>query len=202
MKKPFNYSVYTYNKILKKEIKSFSPFFFEMKYRKKRICDLIHHLVEDILKITPEEALTQVTVKKLKEHNLDCLLRYVNKPVELDKNDASHLIIYAYKGKVPRPSQRELTIKMYNKVLAGKLGNFPKNYFIDGLRGEEKAKYCIEYLCFDILKLKKEEIPVKLTADILQEYKIKIILNSLYFSMFDLINSVFPGKYTSKDFAD
>ena len=196
----FNYTIYTYQKVLSGEIKTFSPYFFELRYRKKRICELVRYLVEEILKITPEEALTKVNLKVLKKYKLDCLLKYVEKPIELDKNDVSHLIIYAYKGQVPEPTSEELTIRLYKRVLSGELKNFPKNYFLDGLKGEEKVKYCIKYLCFDVLKLKKEEIPKKLTSEILKEYKLKIVLNVLYLSMYDLITSVFPGEFTSEDF--
>lgn len=196
----FNYTIYTYKKVLNGEIKSFSPYFFDLRYRKKRICELVRYLVEEILKITPEEALTKVDKKVLKKYKLDCLLKYVEKPVELDDNDCSHLIIYAYKGRVPEPTAEELTIRLYKRVLSGELKNFPKNYFLNGTKGEERVKYCIKYLCFDVLKLKKEEIPKKLTAEILKEYKLKIVLNVLYVSMYDLITSVFPGEFTAKDF--
>jgi hypothetical protein len=196
----FNYTIYTYRKILNREIKTFSPYFFELRYRKKRICELVRYLVEEILNITPEEALTQVNKKVLKKYKLDCLLKYVEKPIELDKDDCSHLIIYAYKGRVPEPTPEELTIRLYKRVLAGEMKNFPKNYFLDGLKGEEKVKYCVKYLCYEVLKLKKEEIPKKLTAEVLKEYKLKIVLNVLYLSMYDLITSVFPGEFTGKDF--
>lgn len=196
----FNFTIHTYQKILNGEIKTFSPYFFELRYRKKRICELVRYLVEEILKITPEEALTQVSLKVLKKYKLDCLLKYVEKPIELEKNDVSHLIIYAYKGQVPEPTAEELTIRLYKRVLSGELKNFPKNYFLDGLRGEEKVKYCVKYLCFDVLHLKKEEIPKKLTPEILKEYKLKIVLNILYLSMHDLITSVFPGEFESEDF--
>lgn len=196
----FNYTIYTYRKILDGEIKTFSPYFFELRYRKKRICELVRYLVEEILNITPEEALTQVNKKVLKKYKLDCLLKYVEKPIELNKDDCSHLIIYAYKGQVPEPTPEELTIRLYKRVLAGEMKNFPKNYFLDGLKGEEKVKYCVKYLCYEVLKLKKEEIPKKLTAEVLKEYKLKIVLNLLYLSMYDLITSVFPGEFTGKDF--
>ena len=191
MQERFIYSIYVYKKILNKEIKAFSPYFFEIQYRKKRIIELVHFLVEELLRITPEEALTVVNLKVLKKYKLDCLLKYVKKPVELEKEDCSHLIIYAYKGKVPDFSTEELAVKMYKKVLSGERKNFPKNYFLDGLKGERKAEYCIKYLCFEILKLKKEEIPDKLTAEILRQYKLGIVLSILYFSIPDLINSVF-----------
>jgi len=196
----FNFTIHTYQKILNGEIKTFSPYFFELRYRKKRICELVRYLVEEILKITPKEAIKVVNFKVLKKYKLDCLLKYVEKPVELEKSDVSHLIIYAYKGQIPEPTAEELTIRLYKRILSGELKNFPKNYFLDGLKGEEKVKYCVKYLCFDVLKLKKEEIPKKLTPEVLKKYKLKIVLNVLYLSMYDLITSVFPGEFTGKDF--
>lgn len=196
----YNFAIETYKKILNGDIKTFSPYFFEIRYRKHRICQLVRYLVEEILKITPEEALTKVDLEILKKYKLDCLLKYIEKPVELEKTDCSHLIIYAYKGKVREPGAEELTIRMYKKVLAGKVKNFPKNYFLNGIRGEERVKYCVSYLCFEVLKLTEEEIPKKLTAEILKKYKLGIVLSLLYFSVQDLIFSIYPGKYKAKDF--
>ncbi|MFW6025080.1 MAG: DUF4046 domain-containing protein [Candidatus Woesearchaeota archaeon] len=193
-------TIKTYEKVLNGEIKSFSPYFFDLRYRKKRIITLIQYLIEDKLNMKPEEATKILNLKLLKQYKLDCLLKYVKKPIELDKQDVSHLIWYAYNNEVKRPTDEELTIMMYKKVLSGELKNFPKNYFLDGLRGEKKVGYCLKYLCFEILKLKKDEIPKTITVDILKKYKLKIVLNNLYLSVFDLIISVFPNEFSAKDF--
>ncbi|QUH22008.1 DUF4046 domain-containing protein [Alkaliphilus sp. B6464] len=200
IQQPFNFTIDTYEKVLSGEIKTFSPYFFEQRYRKKRVVQLIKHLVEERLGLTPEDALDQLDLKLLKKYKLDCLLKYVEKPVELDKNDVSHLIYFAYKGEIPEPTPKDLTVRMYRKVLDERVKNFPKNYFIQGKKGEERVKHCVEYLCFDVLGFSKEDIPKKLTPEILKEYKLKIVLNVLYLSMFDLITSVFPGEYDSKNF--
>lgn len=190
----------TYEKILSGDIKTFSPYFFEQRYRKKRVVQLIKYLIEEKLKITPEEAVKKLDYKMLKKYKLDGLLKYVEKPVELEKNDVSHLIYYAYKGSIEYPTQRDLTVRMYKNVLNGKLKTFPKNYFVEGKLGEDRVRYCIEFLCFEILKFEAREVPEKLTVDILKEYKLKIVLNVLYLSMFDMITSVFPSDYSSDDF--
>ena len=152
------------------------------------------------LKITPDEAVKKLDFKTLKKFKLDALLKYVDKPVELEKNDVSHLVYYAYKGIIEYPTQRDLTVMMYKNVLNGTLKTFPKNYFVEGKLGEDRVKYCIEFLCFEILKIEANEIPEKLTSEILKEYKLKIVLNVLYLSMFDMITSVFPEDYSSDDF--
>lgn len=188
----FNFAADTYEKILSGEIKSFSPYFFEQRYRKKRVIQLVKYLVEEKLRITPEEALKKIDLKLLKKHKLDALLKYVDKPIELEKNDVSHLIYYAYKGEVDYPTQRELTIEMYKKILNGTIKNFPKNYFVAGKLGEDRVRYCLEHLCFDVLKLTPEEMLEQVTIDVLRDYKLRIVLNVLYLSMYDMYMSVFP----------
>lgn len=195
----FIFEINTYEKILSGELKSFSPYFFSPLYKKKRLKNLIKYLIEEKLKITPEEALKTLTTKTLKEYKLYNIIKYIEKPVELDKNDISYIVYFAYPSLNP-PNQKELTIEYYKKVLSNKKKSFPKNYFFDGLLGEKRAKYCVKYLCEDVLKLKEEEIPTKLTVEVLRDYKLKILLTVLYFSMFDLITTVYPDRYDEKDF--
>ena len=195
----YSYAINTYEKILNKEIKSFSPYFFDTRYRKRRIIELTKYLIEEKLNMTSEEALEKLDYKPLKKYKLDCLLKYVPKPIETEKDDITHLIYFCYKH-LPKPTQEELTISLYKKVLSGEYKNFPKNYFLDGVIGEERAGYCVKYLCFEVLNLTIEDIPKKLTVNVLREYKLKIILSVIYFSMYDLITSIFEDTYTHKDF--
>lgn len=195
----FIFEIHTYEKILNGELKTFSPYFFSPVYRKKRLINLIKYLIEEKLNMTPQDALKILNSKILKQYKLYSILKYIEKPVELDDSNVSYIIYYAYPELNP-PTQKELTIYYYKKVLAKEKNSFPKNYFFDGLLGEDRAKYCVEYLCEEVLKLKKEEIPKLLTIDILREYKLKILLTTLYFSMFDLITNVYPNRYTKNDF--
>lgn len=197
--KKFNYEIFTYNQLLAGELKTFSPYFFNKKYRKKRITNLIMYLVEQKLKITPEEALTQVKKSTIKQYKLTSILKYIEKPVELEDNDLSYVIYYAYPELEP-PTQKELSISYYKKVLNNEKRNFPKNYFSDGLKGEERAKYCVQYLCEEVLKLEKKDIPEELTVEVLTKYKLKILLTAIYFSMHDLIINVYPNEFSYNQF--
>lgn len=198
-KEKFIFEIHTYEKILSGELKTFNPYFFNKRYRKKRLITLIKYLIEQKLQITPEEALKTLNVKILKEYKLFCILKYIEKPVELEDNDVSYIIYFAYPNLNP-PSQQELTIAYYKKVLNKEKNSFPKNYFLDGIAGEERARYCVRYLCEEVLKLKEEDIPKKLTLEVLREYNLKILLTAVYFSVFELIQDVYPDKYTKNDF--
>lgn len=198
-KEKFNYEINTYQKLLEGDLKTFSPYFFNVKYRKKRITTLIKYLIEEILKITPEEALKTLDKATIKKYKLVSILKYIEKPIELEDNDLSYVVYFAYPELNP-PTKKELSLSYYKKVLSGEKKNFPKNYFSDGLKGEERAKFCVQYLCDDILHLKKEEIPQKLTLEILTKYKLKILLTAIYFSMHDLIISIYPDEFSFQEF--
>lgn len=199
IKEKFNYEIFTYKKILSGELKTFSPYFFNVKYRKKRLKTLIKYLIEDILHFTPEEALKNLNIKIFKEYKLVSILKYIEKPVELEKSDLSYVVFYAY-PELCKYSQKDLTVNFYKKVLSGEKRNFPKNYFLDGIKGEERAKYCIQYLCEDFLNLRIEDIPQTLTIPMLRKYKLKILLTAIYFSMHDLITNVYPNQFESEHF--
>lgn len=181
-----------YWKVYQGEIKCFSPYFFQKEHRKKRITVIFRYFIEEIKGYKPEEAYQKVTYEDLKQYKLVPLLRYIPKPDEIDKKDLIYLFAYIYPHLYSFPTQKELTISLYKKVLSGERKNFPKGYFSKGLLGEERAKYCLEYLVYEILQLKTvEEIEKVLNVDILRQYKLKIVLNVLYISLCDLIESVF-----------
>lgn len=197
--KKFNYEVFAYEKVLSGELKTFSPYFFNMRYRKKRLTTLIKYLIEEKLGMTGEEALTKLDKATIKKYKLQCILKYIEKPVELEKNDLSYIVYYAYPELNP-PTNKELTLEYYKKVLNQEKRNFPKNYFSDGLLGEERSVHCVRYLCEEILEIDRKDIPKKLTVEVLTQYKLKILLTALYFSMHDLITSVYPNEFSYNEF--
>lgn len=195
--KPMDEAILTYEKILAGEQKSFSPYFFQPKHRKSRVETLIKYLIEEKLKMTPEEALKKLDLDTVKKWKLDCVLKYVDKPVEFSKEDVRHLVYFAY-PELPKPTEEELAIMVYKDVLAGKRKTFPKNYFLNGELGERRAITCFKYLCEEILNLDKEGIVKTFSGtkglQVLAKYKLKIIMNVLFFSTVDLLETAYGGE--------
>lgn len=198
MKKINNEAIEAYENLLANKIKSFAPSFFIPEYRKRRICDLVDYFLKEKVHMTPEEALEKLDLATLKKWRLHSLLKYVEKPPEAMPNDVYHLIYYVYPD-LPQKSFEERVIDTFHEVQEGKRRSFPRGYF-HGVVGEKRAVICIRYLCEEVLKLSPEEIPKKLTEEVLAKYKLKILLNLLFTSMLDLITFVYPDRYTAEDF--
>lgn len=195
----------TYDKILSGENKNFGPHFF-CTDRNTKIITLTRYYIEDILKITPEEALETLTIEILEKDKLKCMLKYVDKPIEYqnDKTYVKHLIYFAY-PKIKKPTFNEMVVECYKKVLDGRLNKFPKNYF-KSVNGEKRAKICFDYLWQNVLKIDYQDIP-KLFLDsndkglkILKQYKLQILISILYYSVSDMVLSLYPDilKYVGE----
>lgn len=190
----------TYDKVRSGEYKNFSPHFFGSHDRYKKITVLVRYYVEDILGLTAEEAIENITVEMLEEAKLKCLLKYVqkDKPVEYEgaKNYIAHLIYFAY-PELPKPKSEEMVINCYKEVLEGTRKTFPKNYF-KSYHGEKRAKLCFEYLWKEELKIELKDLPTVFLQsnekglDILKQYKLKILTQMLYYSVSDMINNMYP----------
>lgn len=186
----------TYEKVLNGDQKAFSPYFFQIQYRKERIETLIRYFVEEKLKITPQEALKEMTTDLLIEYKLNIILKYIDKPVEFVENDARHVVYYAYPD-LEQASVSELAICVYKEILDSRRRIFPKNYFRDGDVGEERAIACFKYLCEEVLHLSDSEIKETFMTskglEVLSKYKLKIIMNILFFSPIDLLQCAYPN---------
>lgn len=91
---------------------------------------------------------------------------------------------------------KEQTIAIYKTVLKED-SRFPQMFWTGDL-GKKRACICLRYLCENILGYKIEEIPEKLTRDIIKEYK----LNGLLKSQFnDVLSSLVKAVYKDKFYA-
>ena len=189
-----------YDKVRNGKYKSFSPHFFDLNDRYKRIKYLIRYYVEEILKITPEEALNTVTLKDLEDAKLKCILKYLKqyKPDEYmnDEEYIKHIFYFAYPSLI-KPKSKDLILLCYKEVLSGKRKRFPKNYF-KTVNGEKRAKICFDYLVDDVLKINRKDIPdtflrsSKKGLALLKKYKLGILVQILYYSLSDMIKNLYP----------
>jgi hypothetical protein len=163
---------------------------------------LIQYLVEDILELSPEEAvelISQDTLRLAKlgsfSENLSHLL-----PTEFskDENYARHVIHHAYPH-LRQPSMEERVIDFYKDILSGRRKKFHEDFFWDEY-GEKRAEICLEYLRGEILGFdldKWESLFVNFPTEgkrLLKKHKLDAILEILYPSTKILYKSIYQKK--------
>lgn len=186
-----------YKRILSGEQKRFSPYEFEdIQYRKKKIQLVLRYAIEQVKGWTPEEAREMLSMKDVKELKLHLVRELIEPPVEAKPNDVYYLVEYAYPY-LPRKTEKEKVMWVYQEVLEGKRRHFPLHYF-QSVNGEERAKICFEHMWKNLLKLSDIYSLPKLfykterAYAILRKYKLKILVDTLYFSPYDLVTEMYP----------
>lgn len=186
-----------YKKILNGEQKRFSPYEFEeIVYRKQKVQLVLRYAIEQVKMWTPEHARQNMNVEDVRDLKLHLVKEYIEPPIEAKPEDVYYLVDYAYPY-LPRPAEKQKVLWVYSEVLEGKRRHFPLHYF-QTLKGEERAKICFEHFWQELLQLKsKYELPALFlkTDDayqLLRKYKLKILVDTLYFSPFDLVTEMYP----------
>ncbi|CAM5778499.1 MULTISPECIES: hypothetical protein [Brevibacillus] len=186
-----------YKRILSGAQKRFSPYEFEdMQYRKQKVQLVIRYAIEQVKMWTPEQARREMSIKDVKELKLHLIREYVEPPIEAKAQDVYYLVEYAYPY-LPKPSEEQKILWVYEEVLAGIRRHFPPLYF-QSVKGEERAKICFDYMCNKLMNIKDlRELPrifgkTEQAYHYLRKYKLKILVDTLYFSPFDMITDMYP----------
>lgn len=187
-----------YKRILSGQQKRFSPYEFEdIQYRKQKIQLVIRYAIEMVKKWTPEQARVEMKLDDIKDLKLHLVREFIEPPIEAKQDDVYYFVEFAYPY-LPRESEEERVMRVYREVLDGKRRHFPPHYF-QTLKGEERAKICFDYMCKEFLHVKDyRELPAifaktETAYAILRKYKLKILVDTLYFSPYDLLTEMYPG---------
>lgn len=163
--------------------------------RSRRITEILTYVIKGILKIECyEEAKKVVNAAFIDEYELSKLVEMAERPPEMQDGEFFYLLWYVFPEE--RIPQDELTIKVYDEVLTGKRRVFPRGYFVKCGDVERKARICFKHLCEDVLKLDRKGI-CRIFCNsngikVLQKYKLKIVLDIVYESLFHLVNATYP----------
>ncbi|UYZ13553.1 hypothetical protein A6764_00740 [Brevibacillus sp. WF146] len=186
-----------YKRILNGEQKRFSPYEFEdAQYRKQKVQLVLRYAIEQVKKWTPEQARKELSIKDVKELKLHLVREYIDPPIEAKPEDVYYMVEFAYPY-LPRMSEKQKVLWVYQEVLAGVRRHFPPLYF-QSVKGEERAKICFDFMCRELMKLQDlRQLPrifgkTEQAYSLLRKYKLKILVDTLYFSPFDMITDMYP----------
>jgi hypothetical protein len=186
-----------YKRILNGEQKRFSPYEFEdAQYRKQKVQLVLRYAIEQVKKWTPEQARKELSIKDVKELKLHLVREYIDPPIEAKPEDVYYMVEFAYPY-LPRMPEKQKVLWVYREVLAGVRRHFPPLYF-QSVKGEERAKICFDFMCRELMKLQDlRQLPrifgkTEQAYSLLRKYKLKILVDTLYFSPFDMITDMYP----------
>jgi len=186
-------SVNAYEDVLKGD--SWPDGFWAPITRDRRVTEILKYLFLDKLKIEQyEDAKKILTASFVDEYELSILVDMAERPPEMNDGEFFYLLWNVYPDH--RPTDEELIIKAYTEVLSGKRKGFPRGYFLKNSEVEHRAIVCFRYLCEEILKLDREGIcktfATTYSIKILSKYKLKMLVDIVYDSLFHLMNAAYP----------
>ncbi|HBT65553.1 MAG TPA: hypothetical protein DEB10_12935 [Ruminococcaceae bacterium] len=165
---------------------------------KGRSVEILKYLFFEKLGIKDfETAKAALNEKFITEHQLKRILRSIEKPPELLPDEYDHILWLIFPER--RRGKRSLIIKVYSEVLCGNRKNFPKGYFSDAQDGKYRAEICFKHMCRKILHLSGDKIALEFSHSngikTLAKFRLKILLNHVYFSLSDLVHHIYPQYY-------
>ena len=131
------------------------------------------------------------------KYRLFQVIKGIPKPPELLPDEYDHVLWLLFPEH--RKGRYALVLKVYSEVLSGKRNRFPRLYFSDPAEGKYRADVCFRHLCRRVLHMSGDRIAWEFSHSegihLLAKYKLRIILNTVYFSLSELIYSVYPQLY-------
>ena len=164
----------------------------------ERTAEILRYLFFDLLGIRDFESAKQiVNAEFFKKYKLDMVVARMEKPAELLPEEYDHVLWIVFPDR--RKEQRALTVKVYSEVLSGRRRTFPRGYFSDPKLGKYRADVCVKHLCRRVLHLSGDRIAREFAHSkgikTLAKFKLRIVLNTVYTSLSDMIYHVFPQYY-------
>lgn len=138
---------YEYDEILLGNKKVFSNVFFtgDKLLDNDIALSIIRYVVECYLHWSPQDTRNLFDSSVIKQYKLKTVYAKVIFPSELDKRtDYFYLAVLFYPNKV-NISEEEITIRIFEDVMQGRMKRFPKNFFV-GTKGNDKLALCLKHL--------------------------------------------------------
>lgn len=138
---------YEYDEILLGNKKVFSNVFFtgDKLLDNDIALSIIRYVVEYYLHWSPQDTRNLFDSSVIKQYKLKTVYAKVIFPSELDKRtDYFYLAVLLYPNKV-NITEGEITIRIFEDVMEGRMKRFPKNFFV-GTKGNEKLALCLKHL--------------------------------------------------------
>lgn len=117
-------------------------FVFDKKGNERVALTVVKYAVEKLLCWSRKEAVEFFNPNYITLMKLDQMIRYIDFPSDVTKNDTEYILHLIYPGDVDY-EVKKYTLRVYEEVMAGKR-RYPKDYMY-GYLGMTRAKICLQH---------------------------------------------------------
>lgn len=171
--------------------------FFSSTTKDRRMREILKFAFEKNGINSPEDGFAKVNKDFIEANKLEMVVKTYGKVPEMLPDCYDYLVWIIYPES--KPDFHTMVLKVYSDVLEGRRKTFPTGYFTNGADIEQKAMICFKHLCEDILKLDETQILETFGNSkgikVLQQYKLKILVDIVYESLSQLLLNTYPDIY-------
>lgn len=171
--------------------------FFSSTTKDRRIKEILKFAFERNGIDCAESGFAKVNKEFIEENKLEMIVKTYGKVPEMLPDCYDYLVWIIYPES--KPDFQTMVLKVYSDVLEGRRKTFPTGYFTNGADIEQKAMLCFRHLCENILKLDETQILETFGNSkgikVLQQYKLKILVDIVYESLSQLLLNTYPDIY-------
>lgn len=196
--------LYEYESVLLGHKNSVSNYFFssDEDRNEKAALYVVRFAISYYLNWSPEKAVDLLTWDIIKLLKLEGIMKYINFPPELDEKDNAYIIKGKLYPNLVRLNEKEITLKVYKRILSKDLYKFPKEYLSSDYAGKIRAVICMQYMLsqFTSFGSAKEMYKFFATsggAKLLKRYRLNVICAALFDHPIDFLHYSLPES--SKD---
>lgn len=197
--------VYEYEMILIGKKNSFSGYFFNDTDDKneKKALHVIRFAIKNYLQWTPKEAIAKLDWEIIKLMKLDLLTKYIIFPPEMDEQDDMYIVTGKLYPNLVKLDEKEITLKVYKRVLEKDLYKFPKEYLSGDQKGRNRAIICFQYMLSQFTNFKSVQEMYKFFSTsngpkLLKKYRLNVACTSTYECPLDFLHASLPENIRSE----
>lgn len=194
-------ALYEYENILLGKKTSFSNYFFQQDAEKneQKALYIIKFALRYYLKWTPQQVCQYLDWKVINCMKLESLMKYIQFPPEMSVRDDIFIVKGKLYPKLVPLNQKEITLKVYKRVLEKDLYKFPKEYLSGDTIGRFRATVCFQYMLTQIPPFKDTAEMYKFFASskgpkLLKKFRLNVACVSMFDHPIDFLHESLPER--------
>lgn len=194
-----NEILYEYEMVLLGKKNNFSSYFFSENQEKNEAKALfvIKFAIKNYLCWSPQQAIDNLNWDIINFLKLDSVIKYISFPPEIDEKDNMYILTGKLYPNLVKINSKEITLKVYKRVLEKDLYKFPKEYLSGDQQGKYRAIICFQYMLQQFTNFNSTQEMYKFFASsngpkLLKKYRLNVASVSMFEHPVDFLHAALP----------